>query len=280
MSYKDIVVVTDDTPECEARVNVAMHLAAVHDAHVIGVLYYRPLELSRFAEVELPKEIVAREHHLEQEVRARVRERFERLLKPSGILHEWHAAATDPVTAVSTVGRHADLTIIGQNPPDVGAYGTSRDLAEHVVLASGRPVIVIPYIGAAREIGNRVLVAWNGGREAARALADAMPILERAQRVVVLAVNPDSSRPNSPHGELPGADIARHLARHGVNVEVWRRDAKAVSVAAELLNVSADEGIDLLVIGAYGHARLRELWLGGVTRDLMESMTIPVFMSH
>ena len=149
-----------------------------------------------------------------------------------------------------------------------------------MVLASGRPVLVVPYVGTYPRVGERVMIAWDASREAARAVADSLPLLQAAQQVVTLSANPDTGGRSDRHGEIPGADIARHLARHGVRVEAQRLNAKEVSIADMLLNRIADEGIDLLVMGAYGHARVREIWLGGVTRSLMQYMTVPVFISH
>ena len=149
-----------------------------------------------------------------------------------------------------------------------------------MVLASGRPVLVVPYVGTYPRVGDRVMIAWDASREAARAVADALPLLQAAQQVITLSANPDSGGRSDRHGDLPGADIARHLARHGVRVEAQRLSAKEISIADMLLNRIADEGIDLLVMGAYGHARVREIWLGGVTRRLMQHMTVPVFISH
>ena len=125
-----------------------------------------------------------------------------------------------------------------------------------------------------------VMVAWDASREAARAVAGALPVLQAAESVVTLSANPGSGARPDRHGDLPGADIARHLARHGVNVEVHRIETRDVSVADMLLNRIADESIDLLVMGAYGHARVREIWLGGVTRDVLRHMTVPVLVSH
>ena len=280
MTFKDILVVTDDTPQCEERVNVAMHFATRYGAHVIGLMDHERIYLPSYANVEPPGVTVDQQLRLDKDTDARVREQFEGQLRATGLLHEWHSTNLDPVTAVSLFGRYADLTVVGQDNPELYGYDRSKNLAEHVVLASGRPVLVVPYIGVSREIGERVLIAWDASREAARAVADSLPILKRARSVIVLSVNPNSGRKLGQHGEIPGADLARHLARHGVQVEVQRRDTKAVSVAAELLNRIADEGIDLLVMGAYGHARLRELWLGGTTRRIMQTMTVPVFMSH
>jgi nucleotide-binding universal stress UspA family protein len=122
------------------------------------------------------------------------------------------------------------------------------------------------------------MIAWDSGREAARAVNDALPVLEQATAVTVLSVNP---RPGIDlHGEEPGADIALHLSRHGVKVEVQQTQVEEINVGDTVLSRLADLGCDLLVMGAYGHSRLREVVLGGVTRTLFESMTVPVLMSH
>ena len=280
MAYRDILVVTDDTPQCEERVNVAVRLAARHGAHVIGLLVHHQVIESSFVEVNLPTNVVEVQRRAEEEARARVREKFERQLASSGIAYEWHWEEDDPIRAVALYGRHADVAVIGQDDPEIEGIGTSRELAEHVVLTSGRPVLVVPYIGTYPSIGEHVMIAWDASREAARAVTDALPILRGARRVVVFSANPESSGRRGKHGEIPGADIARHLARHDVKVEVQRLDSGRVAIADLLLNRIADEGIDMLVMGAYGHSRIRELWLGGVTRHVMQSMTIPVLVSH
>jgi nucleotide-binding universal stress UspA family protein len=153
-----------------------------------------------------------------------------------------------------------------------------RGLPEEVTLNSGRPTLVVPYIGAAATIGERVMVAWNASREAARAIGDAMPLLERAKVVTVVSVN---ARPDAlGHGEDPGADIGAHLARHGLKVEVERLEARDIDVPNAILSRLADAGSDLLVMGCYGHSRLREMVLGGVTRTILGEMTVPVLMAH
>ena len=146
------------------------------------------------------------------------------------------------------------------------------------MLSAGRPALVVPDIGAGKTLGRRVMIAWDTGREAARAVNDALPILQQAEAVTVLSVNP---RPGIDlHGEEPGADIALHLTRHGVKVEVQRTQVEEINIGDTILSRLADLGSDLLVMGAYGHSRLREVVLGGVTRTLLESMTVPVLMSH
>ncbi|MBM3560382.1 MAG: universal stress protein [Alphaproteobacteria bacterium] len=123
-------------------------------------------------------------------------------------------------------------------------------------------------------------MAWNASREAARAVADAMPFLVAAQHVVILSVNPESGQRPGTHGADPGADIGFHLARHGVKVQASHGVAPDIDPADAILNWASDDGIDLIVVGAYGHARLRELVLGGVTRDMLAASPVPLLMSH
>jgi nucleotide-binding universal stress UspA family protein len=149
-----------------------------------------------------------------------------------------------------------------------------------VILGVGRPVLVIPHSGEFPVIGERVLVAWDASRLATRAVNDALPLLESAREVVVMAVNPRTEEGERGHGEIPSADICLHLARHGVRAEAQHLYADDLGVGPLLLSRAIDEGIDLIVCGAYGHARWREIVLGGVTRHLLEHMTIPVLMSH
>ncbi|MGH6901649.1 MAG: universal stress protein, partial [Geminicoccaceae bacterium] len=178
--------------------------------------------------------------------------------------------------ALATHARYADVVILGQADPEDAAL--PHYLPEEVTLASGRPSLVIPYIGPQATLGQRVTVAWDAKREAARAVNDALPLLTRAQTVGVVTVNP-SETPFG-HGEQPGADIAVHLARHGIKVEVQRIESRDIDVANIVLSHIADQSSDLLVMGAYGHSRLRELVLGGVTRTILHDMTVPVFMAH
>jgi nucleotide-binding universal stress UspA family protein len=172
-----------------------------------------------------------------------------------------------------TQGSSADLTIVAQHEPS-GGDGRFADLAEDVLVSSGRPLLMVPYIGAVDGIGERVIVAWNASREAARAVADAMPILDGAREVEVFIASDNDI------GDLPGADIAAHLARHGIDVTVYETPANNVSIGDALLNRASETGADMIVMGGYGRSRFREFVLGGVTRHMLQHMTVPVLMSH
>jgi len=178
---------------------------------------------------------------------------------------------------VALQARYTDLIVIGQQNAEWPS-GVYRDFERSVPLAVGRPVLVVPYAFERRPVGHRVLVAWNASREAARAVTDALPLLKRAGQVHVVAFEPEKS--GAAHGAEPGADIALYLTRHGVKVTVSRYDAPDVDVGNQLLSRAFDLSADLIVMGAWGRSRLREFILGGVTRTLLESMTVPVLMSH
>jgi nucleotide-binding universal stress UspA family protein len=206
--------------------------------------------------------------------------RFPTAAERSGIAYDArtdHALDTTRARVVSMHARYADLLVLGQVDPDEPPY-VGRDLPEQVALASGRPVLVVPHERAPGPLGDGVLLAWDASRAAARALSDAVPILERAESVLVVSATPKSIWLGLV--ELPGADMALHLARHQIEVEVQTVDTDGMETGDALLSFAADRGCDLLVMGAYAHSRVRELVLGGATRTILNSMTLPVLMAH
>lgn len=233
-----------------------------------------------FVYSQLPAEVLSiQQQHIEACARA-IGEKFTKEAQRGGIIADTRAEACLQSEIPAVIGlhaRYADLVIMGQAEPEETPAGGAH-LPEEVALSSGRPILVVPYIGASKPIGRRVMIAWDAGREAARAVSDALPILVKAEAVEILVVNPRTSR--SGHGPQPGADIALHLARHDVKVEVRQMTSPELDVGNVVLATLADHGSDLLVMGAYGHTRLRELILGGVTRLIMEHMTVPVLLSH
>ncbi|MCY4003807.1 MAG: universal stress protein [Rhodospirillales bacterium] len=278
MAYRDVLVVVDDTPERAQRMQFAARLAARHEAHLIGMMlrYGRTFAERTGAYVVAADE--KRRRAAEDAAHTRIREELERQARAAGVPVEWYSADGEPVRTVSLFCRHADIAVIGQSVDQPHALGTVRDLAEHVALASGRPVVTVPRAGTPAGVGDRVMVAWDAGREAARAVADSLPVLQRAEQVLIYSVDPEER--GDRHGEVPGADLARHLARHDVDARVETVSGSDADAGDLILNRIAEAGIDLLVMGAYGHTRIRELWLGGVTRQMMRNMTVPVLLSH
>jgi len=278
MSFKNLLVHIDDGKACDLRLDAAFGLARELDAHLTGLYVAPDPYLPGNVRAEVPTEFLSTlQDQLKERLQAAV-DLYSRKAEAAGIVPDCrsiHCAGAGIPEVVALHARYVDLTILGQPEPD-GPEGIEGPVTESVVLSSGRPALVIPYIGAGASLGKKVMIAWDAGREAARAVADAMPLLQRADSVTVLAINPR----HGDHGPQPGADISLHLARHGLKVEAQTLEADDLSVAEALLSRLADEDIDLLVMGAYGHSRLRELVLGGVTREIFRQMTVPALMSH
>ncbi len=278
MPYKTILVHVDNGARAPVRIDVAGRLARRFDAHLIGLHALTVINLPGYARVVMEGGAGLEEFQAKAAAEAarQAEQVFTRGVSAAGVSKsEWRASRGDAAAVAPVHARYADLVVIGQ-PNAADAGGAEPEFAERLVLAAGRPVVVIPYAGDFTEIGRRVLVAWNASREATRALTDAIPMLREAKEVHVIAFNPVGA----PHGEVPGADIGLYLARHGIKVNVSQQTAADIDVGNQLLSRAADLDIDLIVMGAYGHSRLKELVLGGVTRTIFASMTVPVLMSH
>ena len=281
MSYKDLLVVLDSEAPARRRIDIAAALAERFDAHLVG-LYPLPIpEVPRhfgYYDPALLDPFFGELRGRARETADKLREVFEHVTSLRSLSAEWRVIAEGPEADPALHARYVDLTILGQLDPDRGETEMIQPRPEQVTLASGRPILVVPYAGRFETVGRRVLIGWNATREAARAVNDAMPLLAAAEAVTVLTIDPREG-PDG-HGELPGADISLHLARHGVKAEIERTVSADLPVGDVLLSRAADLGADLLVMGAYGHSRARELLLGGATRSLLRSMTVPVLMSH
>jgi nucleotide-binding universal stress UspA family protein len=279
LTYRNILVHVDQTKACPKRIDAAINLALQYEAHLTGLYVMAEPSGASFVRGYLPPEIIEAIASRAEDLANRKLARFSAAAERNQVAFETRIDRgfdVELADILSMHARYADLLVVGQVDPDDAPAG--RHLPDQLVLACGRPVLLIPYIGPATMLGQRVVVAWDASREAARAVSDALPILEKASSVTVMTVNP-RERDNG-HGEVPGADIAVYLARHGVKVEVQRIDARDIDVGNLLLSRVADDGADLLVMGAYGHSRLREVVLGGATRTILGEMTVPVLMSH
>jgi len=283
MGFKDVLVHLDGSRRVADRLAYAIEWAVRDGAHLTGLftldLVPTLAELARAYPGRIERfetfiEMRAREVARAKEVEAHFRSAVQR----AEVSGEWRFVEWPSAETVAIQARYADLTIVGQVDPDNPGVGTAATIPEETLFASGRPLVIVPYAGQFPSIGRRIVVGWKPTREAARALADALPILERAAEVTVLTINPDRGPDTEPG--VAGADIALHLARHGVRAEARTTIADDVATGDVLLNEVADRGADLLVMGGYGHARLRETMFGGVTRHVLESMTVPVLMAH
>jgi nucleotide-binding universal stress UspA family protein len=281
MSYKDLLLVLDAEPTARERTDLAAALAERFSAHLVGLYPLPTPQMPRHFGYYDPALIDPLFVELRERARSaavKVREAFDHATGLRGLSGEWREIPEGPDADPALHARYADLAILGQLDPDRAETELIRPRPEQVALASGRPVLIAPYAGHFDNVGRRVLIAWNATREAARAVSDAMPLLTSAELVTVLTIDPREG-PHG-HGELPGADIALHLARHGVKAQIERTVSAGMPVGEVLLSRVADLGADLIVMGAYGHSRAREVLLGGATRSVLRSMTVPILMSH
>lgn len=278
MGLKDILVHVDRSSRCEARLEAAINLAADHDAHLIGLYVLTYARIPGYIRAEINEDVLKFQIESARAAAEKAETMFNDRVGRAGVKAEWRCVEGDLLPVLSLHARYADIAIVGQRDPEWKDTGDDPGMPDQLVLSIGRPVLVIPHVGQYPVIGKRVMVAWDASRLATRAVNDALPLLVKAKKVAVIAVNPEGGEEG--HGEIPSADICLHLARHGVKAEAQHIYAKDMSVGDMMLSRAADEGIDLIVTGAYGHARWRELVLGGVTRYLLNHMTVPVLMSH
>lgn len=270
MALVDILIHLDSTPHCPARLDLAIGLARQHRARLTGLYviahdYYHPQDAQAIAAA------------------ADAQALFEQRTGPAGISAQWLCAdwSVTEVGMTEIISHHAhyvDLVIVGQTEPGTHDGGKPADLPERLVIGAGRPVLIVPYAGVFRTVGERVLVAWKAGRESARAVNDALPLLKQAQNVTMLAIN--SSGINACDDENICANICDHLARHGVKTAAERMPVTDISIGDTLLNRAYEEGFDLLVMGTYAHTPQGTLALGPVAGHLLRHMTVPVLMSH
>ena len=279
MSYKTILVHVDHSRHAPQRIRVAAEIALRDNAHLVGLAmtgvsrYLLDSDTVDQQEPVLLTHISALKKQAEQAL-----EKYEELVRQMGVL-SWEKRLVDdePAGGVSLEARYADLVVLGQTDTDEVLPAMMSDFPEYVVMYAGRPVLIVPYAGSFEHIGKKILVAWDGSMEASRAINGALPFLRQAHEVKVVVFNADKQV--NVHGEQPGADIALYLARHGVNVDVLQETTDQDSGNA-LLSLAADTFADLLVMGCYAHSRFREVLLGGASRTVLESMTLPVLMAH
>ncbi len=274
MALKDILVHVDDGKANRMRLELATNLARQHDAHLTGLYVIPQFFIPSYAEIHIPASVIEAHEAEVKALAAKAENEFRQLADDAGRPAEWRCVRGYADQALIDYARCTDLIVLGQ-AEDTGFFSSEMELDDHVLLGAARPVLAVPYIGVQGTVGKRVLVAWNNSRESVRAVNDALPILQRAEKVTVMAVNPPKA-----DGDIPTADICLHLARHGVKAEASQTVAEDVTVSDVLLSRVADEGYDLLVLGAYGHTRLRQTVFGGVTRHILSHMTVPVLMSH
>jgi nucleotide-binding universal stress UspA family protein len=296
MALKDILVGVDPSTAGEGRLKLALNLVRAHKAHITACYIMRgehaaPSPIMPGVPVNPgPGILVAPQAgptlgdtvptpispaSREAERAEQVEELFRTELRAHGLGGEWHLLSPGETAVFIDLAKSFDLTILGQLSPEIRSTGFRPD---EIVIATGRPVLVVPYAGAFDTVGRRALVAWDGTREAARAANDALPLLENAEAVTVMFVGARETALEEHHPSIER--MVHHLQRHGIAARAEETLHGDLRISDVLLSRAADLAVDLLVAGAYHHSQLREALVGGVSRDLLDHMTVPVLMSH
>ncbi|ATD60509.1 MAG: universal stress protein [Janthinobacterium svalbardensis] len=288
MTYKTVLLHIDDSAGRAARIGAAASIAQACGGHLTGValtgvsrlLYQNQPDLDADPNLSLHLNFL-------RERATRALDGFEQQVRAAGVASfEQRVLDDEAAGGISLLARYADLVVISQYNAKDKSPSVMRDFPAYVLLHSGRPVLIVPYapplpLLAPPAAARNVLISWNASKEASRAVSAALPLLQRAGQVHVAIF--DAQVHAAEHGEQPGAELTHYLARHGVEARLHLLDGGGVrrgDIGEALLSQAADLSADLLVMGAYGHSRLRETILGGVTRTILQSMTIPVLMAH
>jgi nucleotide-binding universal stress UspA family protein len=273
---KDVVVNLSGTAPQDFAADYAVSIAKTFGAHITGIAFvYEPV-IPDTVMGGIPTDLIELQREENTKAASAAVSAFESAAKAAAVsaaTRVLDASLGGAATTFGQIARRFDITVVGQAQPERGA--AEELMIEGALFESGRPVIVVPYIQKQGLKLERVMACWDGGRTAARAIGDAMPLLARAKAVDVVIVSERNK-----NDEVTGANMSEHLARHGVRAEVKRIAKGDIDVQAAILDYAADSGADLIVMGGYGHSRLREFILGGVTRSILKSMTVPVLMSH
>jgi len=271
----DIAVYVEPNSGQRPTFEAAAKLAAEQDATVTGV-YAIPsvyTTLIGAADAPLPADVINQYEETSKQRAEHLQAEFTQVMEAANVRHVWRIEKDTPEIAVSEVFRYADVGMVSQ--PRNGQLYNQRQVINQILLRSGRPVLVIPYIGARESIGERVLVGWDGGAQCTRAVHDALPVLVDSDWVEVISIENDQK--DSLGSNVP---VSEHLARHGVEVRATTYPETELDPGSVLLNCASDHGADMIVAGAWGHSRAREYIFGGTTRTLLNNMTVPVWLSH
>ncbi len=274
MSFKTILLHLTNDEKLDSRIAVALSLAAENDAHITGLYTVTPVTPPTSFMGYIPPEFVERTRGIEAENAKQAAARLKTKAEAENISF---TTLEEEGYAPDILAKHAmtsDLVIIGQVDPDDDSMAQYQSLADELVVGCSCPVLAVPYAGNFQSFGSHILIGWNNTREAAKALHGAVPFLEKATKVTLLNVNPTTD-------QSEGNEAAKQfLERHGATVEVKVGHWPDVGVGNALLDALVDYSADMLVMGAYGHSRLREMILGGATQEILDHMTAPVLFAH
>lgn len=280
MGYRSILVHVDDADQSDRRLAVAARLARTFHAELAGAYLVATREMTPFASAVLPDAVVANRLRETGDAQSHAEARFRAAAARESLSAiGWSAPAGRALDQAVLHARYADLAVVGQPMADDPEASFGNELVHAMLLSSGRPVLLVPHFGEFPVIGDNVLIAWKESREAARAVNDALPLLKRARNVYVLTAGAADDA-GDPTEDLSDLGIAAFLARHDVEAKIRQDVVADIDVGNLLLSRAADLSIDLIVMGGYTRPRLSEAVFGGVTRLMLQAMTVPILMSH
>ena len=274
---KDLVVNLALGPAKDATADYALSIAETFEAQIAGIAFAFEPVIPASAAGGVAADVIGGAIAENERVATSAIERFEAAAKKRGVSFEGRritALVADAVTTFAEIARRFDLAVVRQVDPKTA--GPDDLFAHSALFTSGRPVVIVPYVEKGPVKLDRIACCWDGSQTAARAIHDAMPFLHKSKSIDLLMIVNDKLDRN----EITGADMATHLARHGLRVNLARVPGAEIDVANAILSYAADNATDFLVMGGYGHSRWREFILGGATRGMLSTMTVPTLMSH
>ncbi|EHK64442.1 universal stress protein [Achromobacter arsenitoxydans] len=277
--YRRISVHLDHGFDCKRRTELALGLARRHHAELVGIYASSAPPQHYYGESVMMSRSLNVLKEIQAQNRGAVQNAFLEAAAAADVPAVVRAGASSPSASVALYGRASDMIIVSQRNRDDVEAAHENEFVEQTLLSAGRPVMVLPSSGNFPVVGERVLLCWDGSREAARALTDAAPLLRGASQLVVLTM--DEGAATRSIESIPFEDLAAYCAALGTPApEHVHRDIKGVGVGSTILNAAADYSADLIVMGAYGHSKFREWAMGGATASILKSMTVPIMFSH
>jgi nucleotide-binding universal stress UspA family protein len=278
MQCHDILIVIENAAAVPQRLAPAAAIATRCGARLTGFFASGFPVTAAYGDVSGWEQLVDAYLEAQRREAAAAGAAFRQALTKDKLAGDWIFRESDETGSAIAEAALYDLVVVGQPNPDAGLTGAIGLRPQEIVLSCGRPVLVVPYAGEFLDVGREILVAWNGSRESSRALHDAMFLLPEAESVTLIEIDPPA--PGAAAPAASAAQVAAALTRRGIAAKAETDTAGDIGVSDLLLSRAADLGADLLVMGAYGHSRMREFVLGGVSRDIFRHMTVPVLMSH
>jgi nucleotide-binding universal stress UspA family protein len=279
MEFKNILIHLDHSSGCQNRLAAAFELARNFDARITGLFVVPDYVVPSYVEAQISVDVIT---EVTEKALARARDtlaEYQKLADEAGVSMQGHVLEGQLIPILREHSKYSDLLLLGQDQPD-DLDNASYGLADSLLFEGACACMVVPHSGKLNPPGKRVLVTWNASRESARALREAMPLLSRAETVVVLSSEPDDGDSSMARGHPHAQALTRFLESHGIEAISSGISDMDMSTTEAIVGQAAEMNADLIVMGAYGHARLREIILGGVTRDLLKQVPVPLLLAH